>query len=108
MSTWALYLDESGDANPHAQPLKAGMSPVFTLARVALPLSQWRDFHNDYSALKLAFFQNEIDKSSKSHHRWEFKGNRAVAPRNADSERLAAFVHKVLDLIENNAGRLFS
>lgn len=107
MSTWALYLDESGDAHPHPLPL-AGHCPVFTLAGVALPLSQWRNYHNDYSALKLQFFQNEIDKSSKTQHQWEYKGNRTIAPRNADSKRLADFTHKTLDLAENYAGRLFS
>ncbi len=110
MSTWALYLDESGDANKHELPLskEGGSTPIFTLAGVALPLSQWRNYHSDYSNLKLAFFKNEIDKSSKTQHQWEFKGNRAIAPRNAKSDRLTAFSHKVLDLAENYAGRLFS
>lgn len=78
MSTWALYLDESGDAHSHKLPLIEGKLPVFTLAGVALPLEHWRSYHAEYSALKLAFFQNEIDKSSKTHHQWEFKGNRAI------------------------------
>lgn len=68
----------------------------------------WRSYQAEYAALKLQFFKNEIDKSSKSQHQWECKGNRLIAPRNAESERLAAFGHKVLDLAENNMGRLFS
>ena len=108
MSTWALYLDESGDANPHHLPLRQGETPVFTLAGVTLPMEVWRSYHHEYSALKLDFFGNEIEKSSKSQHQWEFKGNRAIAPRNADSPRLSAFAHKTLDLIENRKGRLFS
>lgn len=108
MPTWALYLDESGDANAHSLPLVAGETPVFSLAGVALPLSQWRSYQAEYSALKLQFFKSEIDKSSKSQHQWELKGNRLIAPRNAESQRLAAFAHKVLDLAENNTGRLFS
>src|SRR5690606_3025260 len=53
-------------------------------------------------------FKNEIDKSSKSLQQWEFKGNRAIAPRNADSDRIAAFTHKVLDIAENYTGKLFA
>jgi hypothetical protein len=108
MPTWALYLDESGDANSHSVPLKVGETPVFALAGTALPLSHWRAYQSEYSSLKLQFFKNEIDKSSKSQHQWELKGNRLVAPRNADSQRLAGFAHKTLDLVENNTGRLFS
>jgi hypothetical protein len=108
MNTWALYLDESGDANAHRIPLANGTTPVFALAGVALPLSHWRSYQAEYAALKLQFFENEIEKSSKSQHQWELKGNRLIAPRNADSARLAAFAHKVLDLAENHSGRLFS
>jgi hypothetical protein len=71
-------------------------------------LEEWRSYQRDYHDLKLRFFQNEIEKSSKGHHQWEFKGNRAIAPRNADSQRIAAFTHKVLDIVENYTGRLFS
>jgi Protein of unknown function (DUF3800) len=106
--TWALYLDESGDAYRHDIPLREGQKPVFTLAGAALPLGEWRNYQRDFHALKLKFFKNEIDKSSKSLHQWEFKGNRAIAPRNAESERIPAFTHKVLDNIENYAGRLFA
>jgi hypothetical protein len=108
MHTWALYLDESGDANSHSLPVAVGTTPVFALAGVALPLSQWRTYHAEYSALKMQFFKNEIEKSSKSQHQWELKGNRLIAPRNADSQRLADFAHKTIDLAENHAGRLFS
>src|SRR5581483_10917844 len=100
MTMWALYLDESGDAEPHTLPLGEGRCPIFTLAGVALPLEQWRNYHSQYSALKLQFFKNEIEKSSKTQHRWEFKGNRAIAPRNSNSGRIRAFVDKSLDIVE--------
>jgi Protein of unknown function (DUF3800) len=108
VTTWALYLDESGDAYRHDIPLREGQKPIFTLAGAALPLSEWRNYQRDFHALKLKFFNNEIEKSSKGLHQWEFKGNRAIAPRNAESERIAVFTHKVLDIVENYAGRLFS
>ena len=82
---------KSGDAFRHNLPLNEGQKPVFTLAGLALPLNEWRSFHRDYHALKLKFFKSEIDKSSKSVQQWEFKGNRAIGPRNANSERIKLF-----------------
>jgi hypothetical protein len=108
MNTWVLYLDESGDANPHHLPLRQGETPVFTLAGMALNLSDWRSYNREYNLLKFNFFKNEIEKSSKSQYQWEFKGNRAAAPRNAESVRIADFCHKVLDLVKDYNGQLFS
>jgi hypothetical protein len=108
MSTWALYLDESGDANSHHLPVRPGETPVFTLAGAALNLADWRGFHREYNALKWEFFRNEIEKSSRNTAQWEFKGNRASAPRNADSVRIADFVHKTLEIVAAHGGKLFS
>jgi hypothetical protein len=108
MSTWALYLDESGDANSHHLPVRPGETPVFTLAGAALNLSDWRSFHREYNTLKWEFFRNEIEKSSRNTAQWEFKGNRASAPRNADSVRIADFTHKTLEIVSDHGGKLFS
>ncbi len=105
---WALYLDESGSTDPHGIPLAAHETPVFTVAGVALPLKHWREYDRSYLALKCNFFDNEIDKSSKSAPQWEFKGNRAIAPRNADSNRIKNFCYKVLDLVGDFEGKIFS
>jgi len=106
--TWALYLDEAGDWNRHHMPVRQGETPVFTLAGVALPLEDWRAYDRSYLRLKCEFFQNEIDKSSKPAERWEFKGNRVVAPRNSDSERIRIFTYRLLDLITTFGGKIFS
>lgn len=108
MSTWALYLDESGDVNSHHLPVKAGETPVFTLAGAALNLTDWRSFHREYNVLKWEFFRNEIEKSSRNTAQWEFKGNRACAPRNAESSRIADFTHKTLGIVGDHGGKLFS
>lgn len=107
MVKWALYLDESGDTDQHSLPLGEGQKPVFALGGVALPIKQWRHYDREYLALKLNFFKNEIDTSSKKAAIWEFKGNRAIGPRNANSDRLKTFVYKTLDLIKTYDGRLF-
>lgn len=108
MVEWALYLDESGDAKPHTIPVLHGRSPVFTLGGVALPLELWRDYHQQYMFLKIDFFKNEIDASSKHAAQWEFKGNRAIAPRNRNDRRIKNFVYNLLTLIEKFQGRLFA
>jgi hypothetical protein len=108
LPTWALYLDESGNTERHQQPLKQNQTPLFTLAGTALPLEHWRDYDRAYLGLKIEFFQSEIDNSSKLAPHWEFKGNRAIAPRNADSDRIKHFCYRALDLIERFGGRLFS
>ena len=105
---WALYLDESGDTRPHSLPLAHGQSPVFALSGVALPIDKWRKYDREYLYLKWQFFENEIDKSSKRREQWEFKGKRAIAPRNAKSERLKNFTYKTLDLIKRHNGTLFA
>lgn len=108
LPTWALYLDESGNTDRHQQPLKENETPVFTLAGTTLPLESWRDYDRAYLGLKCDFFQNEIDKSSKLAPQWEFKGNRAIAPRNAESDRIKNFCYKALDLIKKYDGSVFS
>ena len=108
MSYWALYLDESGSSVPHHMPLPNGETPAFSLAGVVLPLEQWREYDRSYMALKLQFFKDEIDKSSSNAALWEFKGNRAIAPRNANFERAKLFVYKTLDLIAKYGGSLFA
>ena len=60
------------------------------------------------NTLKWEFFRNEIEKSSKNQAQWEFKGNRACAPRNSESVRIADFTHKALGLINDHSGKLFS
>lgn len=108
MVKWALYLDESGDSAPHSIPLGEGMTPVFTLGGVALPVLDWRDYDREFLRLKTQFFKNEIDKSRKDAPNWEFKGNRLIAPRNKDSERIKSFAYKVTDLIMSYGGELFA
>ena len=108
MPIWALYLDESGNPDRHQQPLKQNETPLFTLGGTALPLEHWRDYDRAFLGLKMDFFGSEIDKSSKLAPQWEFKGNRAISPRNADSDRIKHFCYRALDLIERFDGRLFA
>ena len=106
MADWALYLDESGTTDPHNLPLRQGQNPLFSLAGVALPLGRWREYDRRYLYLKREFFAAEIERSSKIDAVWEVKGADLVSPRNSGSERNAAFVHRVLDLIDELGGRV--
>ena len=108
MVEWALYLDESGDTDKHSMPVRHGEKPVFTLGGVTLPIDRWRLYDREYLALKTTFFQNEINSSSRHAALWEFKGNRAIGPRNAESQRIKVFIYKVLDLIMTYGGGLFA
>lgn len=106
MADWALYLDETGLPDAHHEPLTPGQTPVFTLAGVALPITRWREYDRKYLYLKREFFAAEIDRSTKVDAFWEVKGNDLLAPRNAGSERNAAFAHRVLDLVKAFDGRI--
>jgi len=108
MNTWALYLDESGNVDRHDVPLGTGQTPVFSIAGLALPLGQWRDYDREYLSLKRNFFAKEIDASSKTDTKWEIKGNNLIAPRNKGSERNKNFTYKVLDLIKKYDGKVFA
>ncbi len=107
MVAWALYLDETGTTDAHTVPLKPGITPMFTLAGVALPIDRWRDYDRGYLRLKREFFAKEIDASTKIDVVWEVKGSDLFAPRNAASERNKVFAYKVLDLIKEYKGRAF-
>lgn len=107
MAEWALYLDETGTTEPHTIPLSPGITPIFTLAGVALPLDRWREYDRSYLRLKRSFFAKEIDGSSKIDAVWEIKGTDLFAPRNAKSDRNKVFAYKVCDLVKDFGGKAF-
>lgn len=107
LADWALYLDETGTTDPHSLPLSQGITPLFTLAGVALPLDRWRDYDRAYLRLKRIFFAKEIDQSSKHEAVWEIKGTDLFAPRNAKSSRNRAFAIEVCKLIKEFGGKVF-
>lgn len=53
MDTWVFYVDESGDCEKHQDALKNGQTPLFALAGVALPMSQWRRYSSPNSLYTL-------------------------------------------------------
>jgi hypothetical protein len=102
-----FYVDESGDGQQYSIPLQSGQTPIFTLAAVALPLDQWRDFDRDYLGLKRRFFLREMSSAPGRPEHWEAKGNELVAPRNRDSRRNRIFVLELLALCESYEARFF-
>lgn len=106
MVQWALYLDETGNTNPHTIPVGVGQTPIFSLGGVILPFEKWREYDRAYLYLKRQFFKSEIDQSKKIDSVWEIKGTDLFAPRNAASERNKVFCYKVFDLIESFGGKI--
>ena len=58
-----FYVDESGDTNPHHEPLLDGETPLFCLSAVALPADRWRDYDRSVFALKRTYFRAEMAAS---------------------------------------------
>jgi len=108
MGTWVFYVDESGNCEGHQNPIQNGQTPLFVLTAVALPLSQWRKYSNHYVALKHKFFKKEISNSSKPPTQYEVKGNYLCAPRNAASRRNKLFLCKVIELLDQYNGKVFT
>ncbi len=107
MSTCIFYIDESGDGEQYALPLKSGQTPILTLGAIALPLEEWRNFDRDYLSLKREFFPDELRRVSVHPSQWEIKGNELIAPRNSTDYRNRAFSYAVLNLCFDYHARFF-
>lgn len=106
MATCVLYVDESGDPYKYEVPLKSGTSPMFVLGGVALPLCDWRTIDREYLELKRRYFLREMQdtKEDRPEH-WEAKD--LTKPRNWNSDRRQAFLHEVINLLDQRDARLF-
>ncbi len=104
MSTCVFYVDEAGDPDRHEEPLKNGQTPLFTLAALAFPLTEWRPRDREYLALKRRFFPDLLGKGSKRDEEYEIKGNELSAPRHKESKRRHAFNKEVLSFIGRHSG----
>ena len=107
MATAVFYIDESGTSEPFSLPLQNGITPIFTLTAVALPLSQWRSFDRKYNNLKGRFFPDEMEKKGRKED-VEIKGNDLTCPRNKDSERRQAFLKQVFSLLKTFGASVFA
>lgn len=107
MATAVFYIDESGTSEPFSLPLQNGVTPIFTLTAVVLPLSRWRDFDRKYNNLKERFFPDETQKKGRKED-VEIKGNDLTCPRNKDSERRQAFLKQVFRLLKDFNASIFA
>jgi hypothetical protein len=107
MTTCVFYIDESGSDQQHSIPLQGGQTPIFTLAAVALPLDQWRNFDRRYLSLKRRFFPNEMGRAQGRPEHWEVKGKELTAPRNRNSRRNHIFIQELLNLCASYNAQFF-
>jgi hypothetical protein len=107
MSVCVVYIDESGNPDPHRIPVGNGETPIFTLSALALPIWEWRGIDREYLALKRRFFPDRLGRPTRRDEETEIKGNDLVSPRNAGSTRRHAFLREVISFIHRHSGRGF-
>ena len=98
-----FYVDESGDTNPHHEPLLDGETPLFCLSAVALPADRWRDYDRSVFALKRTYFRAEMAAyvaavPGRRPEHFEIKGNDLIKPSHAGDRRRQIYMRKVLAL----------
>ena len=107
MDTCVLYVDEAGNPHKHDIPLQAGQTPLFLLGGVALPLDEWRNIDREYLNLKRKYFAAEMAATGLARpEHWE--PNDLTAPRNKKSARRQAFMHELLNGLEQWDARVFA
>lgn len=104
MSTCVFYIDEAGSSHGHHIPIRKGETPIFTLAALAFPLSEWRERDRSYLALKRKFFPDYLGKGKKRDEEIEIKGNELTAPRSINSPRKVEFNKQTLKYILKHHG----
>lgn len=107
MGTCVIYIDEAGSPSGHSMPLKSGETPLFTLAAVAFPLSEWRARDRAFLSLKRQFFSDRCGNAGIRDEEIEIKGRDIAAPRNKNNTRNHTFNKRVLSFINQNSGCCF-
>lgn len=108
MSTALIYIDEAGSPDPHHAPLVSGETPLFTLAALAFPLSEWRARDRAFLRLKRQFFPDLLGRPGKRDEEYEVKGRDLTGPHQAKSERRQEFNRRVLRFIRQYDGTAFA
>ena len=107
MATCVLYIDEAGSSDRHDVPLQSGQTPLFTLAAMALSLSEWRARDREFLALKRQFFQDSMGREGRRDEEVEIKGRDLTSPHQKTSSRRQAFNRRVLSSIGQHGGTCF-
>lgn len=108
-----FYVDDSGDTNPHHEPLLDGETPLFCLSAVALRSTLWRDYDRSLLALKRTFFRTEMNAYVQANpgrrpEHFEVKGRDLVQPSHATDRRRRKFLGRVFALCQRLEARFFS
>lgn len=107
MATCVIYIDEAGSPDGHDVPLQSGQTPLFTLAALALPLSEWRARDREYLALKRQFFPDSMGRENRRDEEVEVKGRDLTGPHQKGSTRRQVFNRRVLASISHHGGTCF-
>jgi len=100
VATCVIYIDEAGSPDRHDVPLQSGQTPLFTLAAMALSLSEWRARDREFLALKRQFFQDSMGREGRRDEEVEIKGRDLTSPHQKTSLRRQAFNRRVLSLAQ--------
>jgi hypothetical protein len=107
-----FYVDESGDTNPHCEPLLEGQTPIFCLSAVALKASDWRVYDRDLWNLKRRYYGSELEQFARATGRrpeqYEIKGSDLIQPSHARNRRTHVFTDKILTLCQTYNARCFA
>lgn len=109
MTTVVVYVDEAGTPEGYSEPLLAasGETPLFTLAAIALPLSDWRKCNRAFFRLKKQFFPESMGRAGRRDEEVEIKGRDLTSPRQQKSQRRKEFNRRALNFIERCDGKAF-
>ncbi len=108
-----FYIDDSGDPNPHHEPLLEGETPLFCLSAVALKSTDWRQYDRSLFGLKRTYFSSEITRYTAGGHgrrpeHYEVKGSDLFQPSHAGDRRRRNFAKRIIELCEEHSARSFA
>ncbi len=107
-----FYVDESGDTQPHHEPLLEGETPIFCLSAVGFAASAWRAYDRALWNLKRRYYARDMAQYAKATGRrpesYEVKGRDLAQPSHARNRRAQNFIAKTLELCRAHNARCFS
>jgi hypothetical protein len=110
MATVVIYIDEAGTPERYAEPLDpaSGQTPLFTLAALALPLTDWRKCNRGFFRLNRRFFPDMMGRVDKRDEEVEVKGRDLTSPRQKTSQRRQEFNRRALGFMDRCGAQAFA
>src|SRR5438445_2930124 len=107
-----FYVDESGNASPHHEPLLDGETPLFCLSTVTLRSSSWREYDRRFLYLKRRYYKSETRayaaaRAGNRPEHYEVKGHDLFRPSHS-RRRERVFIRKMFDLCRAQRAKFFA